>query len=270
MWGVIVGSTWSPDSTMPSAGSNRHRWSLVWPGVCSDTHSRPASSITSASSTRWVGAGVFMKPLAMRRMTFIRARRFHGGRGPTPSTRHGTGWPQGLPLRGCGRAGAVESPWSLSWSWLVVVVRVGLRVRVGHGGELGGLLVLRRVEPGPEAAVRHDAGAVLLAEPPGAAEVVGVRVGDDDRVDVRRLVVRLLQPLHQGPPGLRAREPRVDDGDAALVLQEVAVHVAEAGQEDRQLRPEDVRGHLGDLGGGRLLFLAARARGRGGHGSNLS
>ena len=45
MCGVIVGSTWSPESITPSVGSNRQRWSSVWPGVCRPTHSRPASVI---------------------------------------------------------------------------------------------------------------------------------------------------------------------------------------------------------------------------------
>ena len=71
-------------------------------------------------------------------------------------------------------------------------------------------------------------GAVGVAHAARPAEVVGVRVGDDDGVDVLGLVARSLQPVDEGAPRLRAGHARVDDGDAALVLEEVAVHVAEA------------------------------------------
>ena len=105
-------------------------------------------------------------------------------------------------------------------------------------------------------------GAVGVAHAPGAAEVVGVGVGDDDRVDVLGLVAGPLQPVDERPPRLRARHAGIDDGDAALVLEEVAVHVAEARQHDRQLRAQDAGRHLGDLGGGRLRLLAAGPLGR--------
>ena len=66
MWGVMVGRTWSPESRTPSAGSNRQRWSWVWPGVWTATQSRPASWITSASS-RWTdGLGVDMSARSVR------------------------------------------------------------------------------------------------------------------------------------------------------------------------------------------------------------
>ena len=90
MCGVMVGSTWSPVSTMPSAASNRHRWSLVWPGVCSATHSRLPSVTTSASSIRRVGAGVRTKRRSATRKNFICMRRLSGGRN-TSSVRHGIG-----------------------------------------------------------------------------------------------------------------------------------------------------------------------------------
>ena len=64
MCGVIVGSTWSPDSRTPAAGSSRHRWSGVWPGVWTATHSRRPRLMTSASRRRVLGAGVASQRLA--------------------------------------------------------------------------------------------------------------------------------------------------------------------------------------------------------------
>ena len=58
MCGVMLGSTWSPESMVPSVGSYRQRWSAVWPGVCTATHSLRASRIGSASARRTLGWGV--------------------------------------------------------------------------------------------------------------------------------------------------------------------------------------------------------------------
>ena len=69
------------------------------------------------------------------------------------------------------------------------------------------------------------------------------------------------QPLgelgERAPPG----QPGVDDGDAARVLEDVAVDVAEAGHVDRQLGAQHAGGDLGDLGRGALLLLATGAIG---------
>ena len=55
--GVIDGSTWSPVSSVPDSGSHRHRWSTVWPGVCTTNQSRPPSRMRSPWCTRSVGSG---------------------------------------------------------------------------------------------------------------------------------------------------------------------------------------------------------------------
>src|SRR3546814_2706234 len=80
---------------------------------------------------------------------------------------------------------------------------IGGRHRVAVGrGEVGGGLVLvdavifRGVEPRAEAAVADDLGAVPVAEAPCSAEVVGMGVGDHDRVDVAGLVAGSLEPIH--------------------------------------------------------------------------
>ena len=107
-----------------------------------------------------------------------------------------------------------------------------------------------------------DVGAGLVADPAGAAEVVGVAVGDDDGVHpaqrdagarpaARSSVFSVRRP---GSPGSTM-------ADAALVLEHVAVDVAEAGHVDRQLGPQHARGDLGDLARRPLLLLAAGAVG---------
>ena len=53
----------------------------------------------------------------------------------------------------------------------------------------------------------------------------------------------------------------VDDGDAAGVLEHVAVDVAETGHVDRQLGPQHAWRHLGHLARGALLLLATGAIG---------
>ena len=69
MWGVIVGSTWSPEISVPAAGSSRHRWSTVWPGVWTATHSVSPMGRISPSTTRREGCGGWMKRLATRLWT---------------------------------------------------------------------------------------------------------------------------------------------------------------------------------------------------------
>ncbi len=79
-----------------------------------------------------------------------------------------------------------------------------------------------------------------------------------DGVDPGQREAGLGQPRRQGAVGVRAGQTGVDEGDAAFVLQGVAVDVAEAGHGDRQLQAQHTRADLGDLLGGRLLLLAHR------------
>ena len=112
-----------------------------------------------------------------------------------------------------------------------------------------------------EAWVRMSA-PVSSAQPGGAAEVVGVAVGDHHGVDPRQRHVGPRQPVEQAVPRLRSGQPGVDDGEAALVLERVAVDVTESGEHDRQLHPQDAGCDLGDLLGGGLLLLLREHIGR--------
>jgi hypothetical protein len=147
---------------------------------------------------------------------------------------------------------------SLASSIVVVVASVGVAVmrrqivdrdlrhlRTGVGSEV-------------KAVMRHDLRAGFLDEAHGAAEVVGMGVGHDDRVDVLHLETRLAQALLHDAPGGGAGEARVDDRGAFGVQDRVAVHVAEPGKVDGELHPEHVRGHLDHLGARGLLLLSLR------------
>ena len=124
--------------------------------------------------------------------------------------------------------------------------------------ENGGIVVLEKltfVEVLTEAVVRQDLGAGLGTELRCATEVVEMRVGDHRRVHVAQRETRSRQAVEQGVPRGQAGQARVDDRNAPLVFEEVAVHVPEPGQLDRELCTEHARRDLGDLVGGRLLFL---------------
>ena len=116
-----------------------------------------------------------------------------------------------------------------------------------------------------EGTVRNDLGTRFFRETVRTAEVVGVRVGHQHRVHVLGGESGLAEALEHGVPAVLGREARIDDGGALVVQQGVHVDVAEPRHPDRKLHAEHVRGDLGDLGAGVLLFLAAglfRHRGR--------
>ncbi len=111
----------------------------------------------------------------------------------------------------------------------------------------------------PEALVGDDLGARLGPHPAGPAEVVGVAVRDDDGVHPPQRDAGAGQALGQRGERASTGQPRVDDGHAAGVLEDVAVDVTEAGHVDRQLGAQHAGGDLGDLGGRALLLLATGA-----------
>ena len=184
-------------------------WSTVWPGVCTTNHSRPPSRRRSPWCTRSVGSG----GVNSIRIARIISLRFSGG--PWFVVPHGVVAPHGLD----GRFGLVG----------VVVHDVGIvdrrqlvgrdvdRLRVRRGFDLdparlafGERAVRPRAlhRPGRERVVRDELGARLARDAPGAAEVIGVRVGDDDGVHVLQPVAGGLKPLLQRLPRLRTGQAR--------------------------------------------------------------
>ena len=99
---------------------------------------------------------------------------------------------------------------------IVVAVRVAAgRVVAGVGGAgVGGAgvgmgarvaLVTAGRAPEMKGAMRDDAGAVFLVEAHRAPEMVRVRVGDEDGVDVTGREVRLFEPGFDRVPGALSR-----------------------------------------------------------------
>ena len=63
---------------------------------------------------------------------------------------------------------------------------------------------------------------------------------------------------HERFPVGRARQAGIDEGGAAIVVEDVAVHMPETGHGHRQLQPAHVRREFSDLAVRRHLLLASR------------
>ena len=107
-----------------------------------------------------------------------------------------------------------------------------------------------------ESAVRDHLRPRLAREARGAPEVVGVRVGDHDGVDVGRLQAGPGEPLAQRLPGAGSGQAGIDHGRSAVVEQRVAVDVPESREPNRELHPQHAGSQLAHLVAGALLFLA--------------
>ena len=217
-------------------GRSRQRWSVVWPGVCTATHSRPASVIDlGVVEPAASGVGVRMNRCAATlRSSCILSRTAAaaaGGAVAAPRRRP-------VPRSDAGASSASSS---------ALVVRASAR-RSRRG----------RTRCGSVRGVTTSAPA-SSREPPGAAEVVGVRVGDDDRVDVacssepgaarggRRAPSTTAGPAGPGRRGRRRARPRGRSSSRGR-----------ARAADRELHAQDARRDLGDLVGRRLLLLLLR------------
>ena len=148
----------------------------------------------------------------------------------------------------------------------VAVAAPRRRVPRAPGPVVGGVLHvdvgwLGAIPDHAEIAVGDDVGAGLVAHPAGAAEVIGMAVGDDHGVHPLERDAGAGEPPGELLERRAAWQARIDDGDASLVGDDVAVDVAEAGHVDRQLAAQHAGSDLGDLGGGVLLLLATGAIG---------
>jgi hypothetical protein len=114
--------------------------------------------------------------------------------------------------------------------------------------------------------LRHHQRAVEpLDDPAREADVIGVRMRDDQARDVDAL----QRPLEQSGPGLDrflVAEAGIEHGIAVAVGEQVDVHVVEA-ERQFQPRPQHAGTHLDDLFGAGMLFPGiAQGLGRGLHG----
>ena len=142
---------------------------------------------------------------------------------------------------------------------IVAAMHVGMRRSVGAGVPL-----LRRRPAEMEGPMGDDLGAGLLRDLHGAPEMIGMRMRDEDRVDMTRLEIRLLQAVLDRVPRARAREPRVDHGNAIAIDEGVHVDVSQARDPDRKLHAKDVLRDLADLFLGVFLLLSFRLAHRAG------
>ena len=86
-----------------------------------------------------------------------------------------------------------------------------------------------------ERSMGHDLGAGLGAQPTRTTEVIGVTMGDDHGMHpFERKSPRFNRSVSAAYRVL-ARQAGVDHGHAALVFQEIAIHVPETGHVHRQL-----------------------------------
>ena len=130
------------------------------------------------------------------------------------------------------------------------------RIHVGIGILQLAVVDVTQVEEGAEALVGHDLGAGLLGEHRGRTEVVRVRVGYQHGVHPGQGYLGQRQTTEQELPVGGPGHPGVDESEAPLVLEGVAVDVSEPCELDGKLQPQDSRRHLGDLLGCLFLLLA--------------
>ena len=114
---------------------------------------------------------------------------------------------------------------------------------------------------GPKRSMGYDGRARHLGDALGVAEVVGMGVGDEDRMDPLEVEVSGFETGQERVPRRFPRKARVDKGDPVLVDDGIAVHMGQTGKRDVELHAQDVRPHFGDLRASRLLLLTFRGRG---------
>ena len=210
----------------------------MWPGVCSATHSRPAEphDVGLSRPDRRLGSA---HPLRRFGICAFRSR--------APRPPHGVPSAQQRVAEGSPRSGSRRQP-------------VGDRAR----SSMSSRSASSRVEPVAERRWVTMSAPVSSMQEPGAAEVVGVGVGDDHRVHRAQRHAGAAAVVAELLPRLRTGETGVDDSHAALVLEDVAVHVAEAGHARSAAESAGRRSDLGDAVGRRELLLL-RWSGRGSH-----
>lgn len=133
-----------------------------------------------------------------------------------------------------------------------VHMRVPMRVCTG-------VAFLFRGAPEMKGPMGHDFGAGLLVDTYGTPEMIGVRMGNEDGVDVAGLEASLPQAMQDRIPGGGSGETRVDQGGAVIIDQCVHVHMAQPGNDDRQLHAKNVLRDLADLFAGVFLLLSLRS-----------
>ena len=118
---------------------------------------------------------------------------------------------------------------------------------------------LIRGAPEMKSPMRHDLGARLLVDTDRPTEMIGMGMGNEDRVDVTGFEAGLFEAVQNCIPGRGAWEPGIDQGGAVVIDQGIHVYVAQAGNVDRQLHAKNVLRDFRDLLLGVFLLLSFRS-----------
>jgi len=139
---------------------------------------------------------------------------------------------------------------------VMIVMSVG--IAVGMGVRACVALVSAGGATKVERTMGNDARAGFLVKANRASEMIGMRMRDENRVDVTRFETRLLEALLDRVPRSLAGETGIDHRSPVVVDEGVHVDVAKPGKMDRQLHPKDVLGDLADFFLGFFLLLSFR------------
>lgn len=118
---------------------------------------------------------------------------------------------------------------------------------------------LIRRPPEMESPMRHDLGTRLLVDTDRTTEMIGMGMGNENRVDVTGFEASLFEAVQNRIPGSGAGESGIDHGGAVVIDQGVHIHMAQAGNADGQLHAKNVLRDFRDLLLGVFLLLSFRS-----------
>ena len=116
------------------------------------------------------------------------------------------------------------------------------------------------IKEGAEAVRSHNGASALLGQQSCAAEVIGMRMRDDNGVHLIQGDARRVHAAPEGLPRLLAWEARIDQCETLGIFEGVRVDVAQSGEIDGQLQAQDSGHHLDDVRRGVHLLLFGRTR----------
>lgn len=106
-----------------------------------------------------------------------------------------------------------------------VTMRVGMRM-ISRATDL----IRRSTEM--ECPMGHDLGTRLLVDTDGTTEMIGMGMGNENRVDVTGFEAGLFEAVQNRIPSGGTGESGIDQGGAIVIDQGVHVHMAQAGNAD--------------------------------------
>ena len=157
-----------------------------------------------------------------------------------------------------GRIALVIRRWCLGPLCGVIDRRLDVLVLGAMGvHRFAGMVHVTRRAAKMKCTVGDDLCAAFLVNADRTAEMIRMRMRDEDRVDMSWLEPRLLQAMQDRFPRRVSRKAGIDDGSTVLVDERVHVDMAEAGHGDRELHAKNVIRNLADLRLCIFLFLSS-------------